>query len=440
MDGMPLRCSINKQICKQPELLSWLQRNQQRQQELLEAYSSFTYRQFLLNFLAAAEQRVYELAKGRSQLLGCKLPQVRLEEQWPEWVGGLAGMPVSMLEDPIWSLWSCFKGRYLIFPAEGAVLYLLDQQQQQEGVEGRYDTSKNRSKGSNSSSWKPTWVQCLDQQCNSRFDVGCLWLYHQPNRPHDSTQTLDGDARKKGAQDLGQAAATAGPTSGKGVPLSSSAAAAAARGDCGVDGSLSDEVEGGQSEGVSVAELQLVVNMLLLLWPQMRSSKPRFYEGERGGAAGAQKFQPELPRFRLEEHFWDWLLVLAALLQQAPVEAKQQLMKDHGTLLLQLLYHVLLDHEAMGKRRMDTAQVLLSVDNMGEILKKLDSSWTDSTWKQDGLICTLPWTALPMSVVQLVLMVLQSLVFVVDMSGQEDQAGKMLDKGVGILLKGGKSA
>jgi hypothetical protein len=463
MDCMPLRCSINKHISKQPELLSWLQRNQQRQQELCEALSDVRSRQLFWNLFAVAEQRVYELAKGRSQLLGCKLPQVRLEEQWSDRLGSLEAMSATMLADPLGSLWSCLKGHYLIMPAEGALAYLMDQQQQQqEGVEA---TSKNKSTTSNSrgdgegAAWAAgaaaaavaalgdsggstasVLLEVSTSQCKARFDVGCLWLFHQPMYPHDSTQTVDGTVRKEGAQDLAQAAASAGPTSGVEGPLtsSSSTAAAAAGGGGGYDGgvncTLSGRVRGGQSEGVSVAELQLVVNMLLLLWPQMRSSDAGGRQGGGKGAAAAAaaaaaaETQPDLPKLSLELQCWDGLLLLAALLQQAPAQAKQQLMKDHGTLLLQLLYHVLLDHEAMGKRKMDTARVLQTVENLGEILKKVDGSWD---WQNCGSM-----TAEPMSVVQLVLMVVQSLIFVVD-PGLEHQAGTLLEDGMGVVIRGG---
>jgi hypothetical protein len=40
-----------------------------------------------------------------------------------------------------------------------------------------------------------------------------------------------------------------------------------------------------------------------------------------------------------------WLLLLAALLQQAPSAAKLQLLEQRGTLLLQLLYQAMLDGE-----------------------------------------------------------------------------------------------
>jgi hypothetical protein len=439
---MPLRCSFNKHISIQPQIHLWLQRNQQRQQELLEALSDFRYLQFLWSLFAAAEQRVYKLAKGRSQLLGCKLPQVRLEKQWPDRLEAFTGMSVSMLEDAVESLWSCFKSHYLILPAEGVVSYLLDQQLQ-EGVEGRCATS-NREISTKALIAGATraavsvytrelgdlaeraWLQSLARQYKSRFDVGCLWLFHQPVH---TTQTLG-----KSAQELGQAAASSCPTSGKGVPLVPSVAAAAAAAGGGVTCAILDEVEGGYAGVVSITQLRLVVNMLLLLWPQTSSPGAGGYHGpERGAAAAAAESQAGLPFFSLEEQCWDGLLVLAALLQQAPVEAKQQLMKDHGTLLLQLLYHMLLDHEAMGIRGLDTAQVLLTEDNLGEVVREMGGSW-----EQEDRVCTVSWTAEPMSVVQLVLMVMQSLVFVVDVSGQEDQAGKLLEDGLGIALRGGE--
>jgi hypothetical protein len=167
--------------------------------------------------------------------------------------------------------------------------------------------------------------------------------------------------------------------------------------------------------------------MLLMLWPRMRSQGG--CEGVGGAsassaAAAAESKQSELPKYSLEEHFWDWLLVLAALLQQAPAETKQQLMKEYGTLLLQLLYYMLLEHQTMGKRGVETAQVLLTVGNLGEVLKKVDAGCVS-------------WGADPMSVVQLVLMVLQSLVYVVD-PGRLYQTEKLQEDGLGIIVRGGK--
>jgi hypothetical protein len=291
------------------------------------------------------------------------------------------------------------------------------------------------------------WLQTLAQQYKSPFDIRYLWLFHQPLSPREIWQTLDGAAMEKGVQESVQPAPNSGLTSDSAVPSSttsscssSSSSPAPAKNGAGggVERTVSDEVEGGHLGCVSIIQLRLVVNMLLLLWPQMRSQGADGCQGSGRGAAAAaqgeklQQSPTEVSKFSLEEQCWDGLLILAALLQQAPAEAKQQLMKDHGTLLLQLLYHVLLDHEAMGKRGLDTAQVLLTVDNLGEVVREVDGSWG-----QEDRICTVPWTAEPMSVVQLVLMVVQSLVFVVD-PGLEHQAGTVLENGLGIALRGGE--
>jgi hypothetical protein len=49
-----------------------------------------------------------------------------------------------------------------------------------------------------------------------------------------------------------------------------------------------------------------------------------------------------------KKHCWDWLLLLAALLQHSSVWTKHMLMEERGSLLLQLLYHVLLEDEGLG--------------------------------------------------------------------------------------------
>jgi hypothetical protein len=49
-----------------------------------------------------------------------------------------------------------------------------------------------------------------------------------------------------------------------------------------------------------------------------------------------------------KKHCWDWLLLLAALLQHSSVWTKHMLMGERGSLLLELLYHVLLEDEGLG--------------------------------------------------------------------------------------------
>jgi hypothetical protein len=82
---------------------------------------------------------------------------------------------------------------------------------------------------------------------------------------------------------------------------------------------------------VTADQLKLFLELLLLLWPCPKANTSMHtYEGH--AAASAQK----------------WLLLFAALLQQAPSAAKLQLLEQRGALLLQLLYQVMLD-EDLGK-------------------------------------------------------------------------------------------
>jgi hypothetical protein len=82
---------------------------------------------------------------------------------------------------------------------------------------------------------------------------------------------------------------------------------------------------------VTADQLKLLLELLLLLWPCPKANTSiQTLEGQ--AAASAQK----------------WLLLFAALLQQAPSAAKLQLLEQRGTLLLQLLYQVTLN-EDLGK-------------------------------------------------------------------------------------------
>jgi hypothetical protein len=82
---------------------------------------------------------------------------------------------------------------------------------------------------------------------------------------------------------------------------------------------------------VTADQLKLFLELLLLLWPCPKANIPiQTFAGH--AAASAQK----------------WLLLFAALLQQAPSAAKLQLLEQRGALLLQLLYQVMLD-ENLGK-------------------------------------------------------------------------------------------
>ena len=115
-----------------------------------------------------------------------------------------------------------------------------------------------------------------------------------------------------------------------------------------------------------------------------------------------------LPQFASKESCISALLLLAAMLQQAPVVAKQQLMREEeGNLLLQPLYRVLQDQQdlmALNSVKMQTCLegVLETVATRG--LHRLAEAASGGAFSH----------AAPVSLLDLVLLVLQSLLFVGD--------------------------
>ena len=65
--------------------------------------------------------------------------------------------------------------------------------------------------------------------------------------------------------------------------------------------------------------------------------------------ANHQQGQKEVIAACQKQH-WQWMLLLAALLQQAPAEVKQKFMKQQGAALLQLLYKVVMEDEELRGR------------------------------------------------------------------------------------------
>ena len=92
---------------------------------------------------------------------------------------------------------------------------------------------------------------------------------------------------------------------------------------------------------VTADQLKLLLELLLLTWP----------------CPGTQL------RGAMAHH--DWLLILAALLQQAPAGAKLQLLEQRGTLLLQLLYELMLDNDS-GRSRHPGVDVVHAAEYGGD--------------------------------------------------------------------------
>ena len=117
-------------------------------------------------------------------------------------------------------------------------------------------------------------------------------------------------------------AAAAGPSAAAGAPTASGA-------------SRRTEPEPEAALDVTANQLKLLLELLLLKWPCPQNQVYTMMGTVEVAAT-------------MSAH--DWLLLLAALLQQAPAPAKLQLLEERGTLLLQLLYEVMLDEDSGGSR------------------------------------------------------------------------------------------
>ena len=141
----------------------------------------------------------------------------------------------------------------------------------------------------------------------------------------------------------------------------------------------------------TVGQLQQILELLLLVWPAhddadsddatgavekegAEEEQQLEHGGKKSAKQGSKKQQPQgvtssskkssskgekdIKEDALSgECAVEWLLLLAVLLQQAPSEAKVELLQRRGTLLLQLLYHVLLQDPALGGRMVSGLQV-----------------------------------------------------------------------------------
>ena len=101
--------------------------------------------------------------------------------------------------------------------------------------------------------------------------------------------------------------------------------------------------------GVPTAlHVQLIIELLLLCWPDPQVPYVAVTTAE--GEVSPTEFVAGLR--------WDWLLLLMALLQQTSTEDKQQVLRERGPLLMQLLYHVLLEDEGLGAEKADASALV----------------------------------------------------------------------------------
>ena len=459
LGAFPLFCRTCPIAQFQAPLHDWLAPRALRQQELLNAFSSSSFRWFLWNSFASAAAHVHELTGGMSPACSCKVPDIAFDgsiEYWgPLWEVLEDSLP--MLEDFLENLWWALLGCYLVLPGEGILKSLLQQQNEMMEYRQREGLPSSNSSSSRSSQ-------------NPATGPGCFWFVDRVPARLPKCQGL-GPEEVMGEhvvtlQQLqlvvnmllllwpkGTAAATAGAAAGAAAgaegaaapaptPLAPGAAAAAgtrraADGEA-VRGKVQETEEGStgfrrETEGAAAAREAAGTASAAAAGPSRHRSQqaaagalsdgqggpalppaagaaatggaageaagtasaaaagplrhmsqqaaagalsdgqggpalpPAAGAAATGGAAGASSsITPSagrLPALSSEPACTGALLLLAAMLQQAPAEAKQQLMKaEEGNLLLQLLYRVSQDQQDL--MALNTVKVKTSLDGV----------------------------------------------------------------------------
>ena len=245
-----------------------------------------------------------------------------------------------------------------------------------------------------------------------------------------------------GAAAGGVAGAAAGGGAGAAV---AGGAGAAAGGGAGAAGGGGAGAAAGRGAGAAAPEGAGATSATAAAGTETAEDKAGTAGGERGGpsgaaaAAGRRGLQTPAPAGKpttkdlaildYEQSCWGLLLLLAALLQEAPAEAKQQLMQQpEGTLLLQLLYQALLDQDKMENNACKSSAPRLVDLPMRDVLNALGgcSSPSDRTAAAPE----------PFGVVQLVLQGL--LLVATDRWGPEGEEQQLLKQTVGVLLREGE--
>ena len=293
---------------------------------------------------------------------------------------------------------------------------------------------------------------CQQQQCAVPATEG---------GPDASRAAAAGEAAARAGPSAAGAAAGRGPAAaaGEAAPAAektAAAGAAAARAESGGSGAAAGEAaaasgagrgEADSSDGVvSLAQLQLVINMLLTAWPSSSSAQR---PTTAAAAATEQRVEEctgssDLPVFQHGEITWGGLMLLMVMLQEAPADVKSQLLEQReGGLLLQLLYRVLLEQEEMGGKDWRSA-TLFAADSptMDLHCAYAANAKPGGFWAERRGISSsgTGWDAAgPMCVVQLVLMILQGMLFVVDPWTALGPGEELLDQSVTVGVGEGEA-
>ena len=385
LGAFPLFCRTSPINQSEAPIHDWLAHRPLRQQELLLAFSSSSFRWFLWNSYASAAALVHEFKGGLSPACSCRVPDRALDGSIGYWGPLWKAQEESLcsLEAFLESSWRGLLGCYLVLPGEKVMKYLLHYQQ--EKMEYRQREGLPTSSSSSRSSQNPL------------PGPGCFWFVNRVPARLPKCQGLGPEEvmaeHVVTLQQLqlmvnvllllwpkGAGAATAGAASGaEGAAAAQLATGAAAAGTGraadaeAVPGKVQETEEGstgfrGKTEGAAAGEAAGTAGAAAAGPLERRSQQaaagavgdgqaaPAAHPAAagaaaaRGAAGGSRKTAPSAgvlhepasePSLTGKQ-----LLLLAAMLQQALAEAKQKLMEaEEGNLLLQLLYRVLQDQQ-----------------------------------------------------------------------------------------------
>ena len=457
LGAFPLFCRTCPLDQSQVPLHDWLAPRPHRQQELHDTVRSSSFRWFLWNSFASAAAHVHELTGGLSPVCRCKVPERASQGSmgyWgPLWEVQEDSLP--RLNTFLENLWWGLRGCYLVLPGEKVMKYLMHHQKEMMEYRQREGIASSSSRFSQNPPPGPGCFWYINRVAghvlvSEGLDPEQVMAEHAVTLPQlqlvinmllllwpKGTAAAPAVAAAGGAAAApGAATQTAAAGTGRAADAETGAdnVQGAEEGSTGCKGGNGGAAAAGEANGTASAAAASAAGPKTDMPHQAAAGALGDGQGAAappdagavdaaatGGtaappaaaaaAAGSSKIAPSaegLPQFASKESCTGTLLLLAAMLQQAPVGAKQQLMREEeGNLLLQLLYRVLQDQrDYMAERPVKVQTFLEGV--LETVINRGMPNFLEAAF--GGVFSH----ATPVSVLDLVLMVLQSLLFVGD--------------------------
>ena len=136
---------------------------------------------------------------------------------------------------------------------------------------------------------------------------------------------------------------------------------------------------------------------------------------------------------------WDGLLLLSGLLHLAAPPVKQQLVQEHGNLLLQLLHTVLLEDEQLGGKGVPVQHKMLTSEHTAD-LQVVCQGGVEGCLVAEDVINSLAASSVQEFVpAQLVLLTLQALLWTMDPQKCAENASEGALRGKWLMVRAGNA-